>query len=188
VTRGATVRRLLGDSLAAYPATAREHVGKVCHTTKGWWFTMQAPRTSAQIYALFAGAILLGFGVIALAVGHTDFGTGANLGGDEFIIWMANGWDTIVWMALGALGLMAAARAETATAYSMLAGAFFVLVAVWGFISGNDVFGLMAVDTTDNISHAAIGAAGVVAALSPDSLRRTKESRQFGSGGHATHA
>jgi hypothetical protein len=149
---------------------------------------MQAPRTTAQVYSLLVGGILLAFGVIALAVGHTDFGTGDSVGGDQFILWMANGWDTIVWIAFGALGVIAATRAETAWTYALLSGAFFAVVAAWGFISGSDVFGLMAVDTTDNISHAVVAALGLGAAMAPDSVRRGRESAGLHRGGHPTHA
>ena len=148
---------------------------------------MQAPRTTAQFFALLLGAILLAFGVVALVVGHTDFGTGDRLGGDQFILWMANGWDTIVWIVAGALGIAAAARAESAWTYAIVAAAFFAVVAVWGFIDGNDVFGLMAVDTTDNISHAVIAGLGLAAAMAPDSVRRSRESAGYRRG-HPTHA
>jgi uncharacterized protein DUF4383 len=142
---------------------------------------MQAPQTPAQLFAFLVGGVLVVFGVVALVVGHTDFGTGDNLGGDQFILWMANGWDTIVWIAVGALGVMAAGRADAARMYAAVAGAFFAVVAVWGFIDGNDVFGLMAVDTTDNISHAVLAALGLVSAMAPDWATTVDR-------GHPTHA
>jgi hypothetical protein len=147
---------------------------------------MQAPRSPAQLYSLAAGGVLLAFGVVTLVAGHDDFGAGTDLAGSEFILWMANGWDAIVWIGLGALGVVAAARPEAAVLYATAAGAFLVLAAVWGFVDGNDVFGVMAVDTTDNISHAVLGAAGLLAALSPGALRRTAESEGY-RGGRATH-
>lgn len=145
---------------------------------------IQAPRTPAQLFALVIGGILLAFGVVALVLGHTDFGAGSSLGGSQFILWMTNGWDTIIWMALGALGLLAAAQSDTARTYSLLAGVFFALVAVWGFIDGDDAFGLMAVDTTDNITHAVIAALGFTAAMAPAPASQTGS---YG-GGHPTHA
>lgn len=148
---------------------------------------MQAPQAPAQPFAFLAGGVLVVFGVIALIVGHTDFGTGDNLGGDGFILWMANGWDTVIWIAAGALGVIAAARADTARIYAAVAGAFFAVAAVWGFIDGNDVFGLMAVDTTDNISHAVLAALGLVAALAPDSAPQQRTPRSVRRG-HPTQA
>jgi hypothetical protein len=103
---------------------------------------------------------------------------------------MANGWDSVIWIAIGAIGaigVVAAGRAEAALGWSVLAGGFFVLAAVWGFVDGRDVFGLMAVDTTDNISHAIVGAAGLIAAMAPDSARHARESGGVGRG-HPTHA
>jgi hypothetical protein len=128
---------------------------------------MQAPPSAAQVFALVVGAALLAVGVLALIFGSTDFGTGSAIGGETFVIWLANGWDAVIWAGFGAAGLLAAVRASSARAYALLTGAFFAVVAVWGFIDGNDVFGLMAVDTTDNVSHAVIGGLGLVAAMLP---------------------
>ncbi len=148
---------------------------------------MQAPRTPSQLFALLIGGVLVAFGVVALALGHTDFGTGSSLGGDEFILWMANGWDTIVWIAIGALGVIAAGRVEAARTYAAAAGAFFAVAAVWGFIDGNDVFGLMAVDTTDNISHAVLAGLGLASAMAPG-VERSEPTSSSIRHGHPTQA
>ena len=140
--------------------------------------TMQAPRSVAQVVSLTLGSALLAVGVLALIFGSTDFGTGSALGGETFIIWLANGWDAVIWIAFGAVGLLMAGRVDTARAYAFVAGAFFAVAAVWGFIDGDDVFGLMAVDTTDNISHAVIGALALLTATLPAPAQQPDRRRE----------
>lgn len=134
---------------------------------------MEAPRTPAQWYALLIGAALVAVGVLALIFGSTDFGTVSAASGEEFILWRVNGWETVLYMATGALGLLAAARVDSARSFALVAGIVYAAIAVWGFIDGNSVASLFAVDTTDNISHAVIGGLGLVLGLLPESMQRT---------------
>jgi hypothetical protein len=153
---------------------------------------MEQPRTPVQWYALVGGALMLAIGVIALATNGLSFGTVSNAPGDDFIIWRMNGWDTIAYMALGGLGLFAAARIDASRMFAMTAGVILVAAAVWGFIDGNDVASVFAVDTTDNITNAALGGLGLLAAFPPESMQRragvgTSE-RDSRHGGRASHA
>jgi hypothetical protein len=128
---------------------------------------MQAARSVAQVIALTLGSALLAVGVLALIFGSTDFAIGSAIGAESFLIWLLNGWGAVIWTAFGIVGLLSAARADTARAFALVAGAFFAAAAVWGFIDGDNAFGLMAVDTTVNISHAVIAAVGLVTATMP---------------------
>ncbi len=130
---------------------------------------MQAARSVAQVIALTLGSALLAVGVLALIFGSTDFATGNAIGAESFLIWLFNGWGAVIWTAFGIVGLLFAARADTARAFALVAGMVFAAAAVWGFIDGDNAFGLMAVDTTVNISHAVIAAVGLVTAMMPAS-------------------
>ncbi len=133
---------------------------------------MEAPRTPAQWFAVVAGVVLIPFGVLALVLGSTNFGPVGITGGEQFLLWRVSGWETILYMASGALGLVAASRVDGARMYALLAGLVYAAIAVWGFIDGNSVINLLAVDTTDNISHAVIGGLGMLMASLPEPAQR----------------
>lgn len=131
---------------------------------------MDVARTPAQQFAVIAGLGLLALGVLTLVIGRATFGTIDQAGGQEFLIWKANGWDAVVWIAFGTLGLTMGSDRAAARVYALVSGVFFVTVAAWGFIDGNDAFGLMALDTTDNIFHAAIGGVALILGSLPKSV------------------
>lgn len=134
---------------------------------------MEAPKTPAQWFSMVIGAILVGGGVVALLTGSNNFGTVSDGAGEEFILWQVSGWETILYMGMGALGIFMAARVDTARTFALLAGAVFAAMAGWGWIEGdNSVAQIFAVDTTDNITHAAIGGLGILTAMLPASLQR----------------
>ena len=145
---------------------------------------MEAPRTPAQWYATVVGAVLAAAGVIALITGSTDFGTVSGGAGQNFIIWNVSGWETILYMGVGALGLLSAGRVDAARSFALVSGAIFAAMAVWGFIDGDDVASIFAVDTTDNITYAILGALGLVVGLAPESVQR-KAGLGSPHGGHA---
>jgi hypothetical protein len=132
---------------------------------------MEAQRTPTQWFALVAGAFLVALGVLALIVDGLDFGATSDPG--TFLIWETSGWNTILWIVMGALGLVASTRVDGARTYGLLSAVVFGLLAVWGFIDGGyDTMGLFAFGTTDNITHAVLGAAGALVALPPERMQR----------------
>ena len=133
---------------------------------------MEAPRTPVQWYALIIGGVLTAIGVLSLILGFTEFGTANSINPDEFVIWQLSGWNAILYIAFGAAGLFVASRVDAARAYALVTGVVFAAIAVWGFIDGNDVFNLLAVDTTDNISNAVVGGLGLLVALPPERRQR----------------
>lgn len=110
--------------------------------------------------------------MLALVLGSTNFGVADRIAAEQLLIWRVSGWETILYIATGALGLVMASRMDAARTYSLLVGIAYAAFAAWGFIDGNDVFGLLAVDTTDNVSYAVIGGLGLVAASLPESAQR----------------
>lgn len=139
---------------------------------------LERPDTPAQTYAAIAGLFLVVLGVLSLIIAGVDFGTvGSVAAQPEFLIWSVSGWTTIFWIAMGALGLFSMARLDSARSYALAAGIIFAVVAVWGFIDGNDVFGLIVADTTNNITHAVLAALGLVVGLMPSEAQRPAEER-----------
>lgn len=127
---------------------------------------LEKPKTPAQMYALIAGAFLTALGVLGLIITGVEFDSVGDPGsGEEFILWATSGWTTIMWIAFGAAGLATMINADAARNYSLIAGVFFTVIAVWGFIDGNDVASIIIADTTNNVTHAVLGGLGLVIGL-----------------------
>jgi hypothetical protein len=65
-------------------------------------------------------------------------------------------------------------RADTARLYALGFGAVYLAVTIWGFIDGNDVLGLLPVNSADNWLHVAIAVTGIIAGLASDPHRRSR--------------
>jgi hypothetical protein len=147
-------------------------------------------RTPTQWYALIIGAVLAVGGLLALITGSTDFGTVSGGAGRNFIIWNVSGWETILYMGVGVLGIVMAGRVPTARMFALGSGALFAAMAIWGFIDGNDVASIFAIDTTDNITYVVLAAVGLALGLAPESMQRKAGlgSRHGWRGGPSTQA
>jgi hypothetical protein len=147
---------------------------------------LERPDTPAQTYAAVAGIFLAALGVLSLILTGVDFDSvGSVAAQPDFLIWSVSGWTTIFWIAMGGLGLLAVPRLDTARTYALFAGIVFAGVAVWGFIDGNDVVGLITADTTNNIMHAVLAALGLIVGMLPRDTQRPGAERagerRFGS-------
>jgi hypothetical protein len=65
----------------------------------------------------------------------------------------------------GLLGLALARRRDTARAYALGFGAVYLVVTIWGFITGDQVLWLIPVDAADNVLHLLIAVTGLAAGL-----------------------
>jgi hypothetical protein len=138
---------------------------------------MQRERTPAQLYALSFGVVLLLVGILGF-IADSSFGTGSHVNGHDFIVFEVNGWHNLVHIASGLLGLALWRRRDTARAYALGFGAVYLVVTIWGFITGDQVLWLIPVDTADNILHLLIAVAGLAAGLSsPADDRRAPVAR-----------
>jgi hypothetical protein len=120
-------------------------------------------RTPAQIFALLIGAVLVAAGIIGFFY-SAAFGSPGRTDA-VFGVLSVNGWHNVVHIATGALGLLAAGGA--ARAYAGAVGVGYGAVAIWGFAigDGESILGFIPVNTEDNVLHALIAVAGVVAYL-----------------------
>jgi hypothetical protein len=134
-------------------------------------------RTPAQLYSLLFGITLLAVGILGF-IANSSFGSGSNVQGSDFIIFEVNGWHNLVHIASGLAGIVLSRRADSARLFALGFGAVYLAVTIWGFVDGNDVLGLIPVDTADNILHLAIAALGIGAGLvSSDAAARTQPAR-----------
>ena len=145
--------------------------------------SFERPDTPAQMYATVAGLFLVALGVFSLIFADVSFDTvGPVSAQPDFLIWSVSGWTTILWIVMGCAGVASAARLDTARGYALFAGLVFAVIAVWGFVDGNDVFELITADTTNNITHAVLGALGLIVAGMPRGTQRpedTANARRF---------
>jgi hypothetical protein len=129
-------------------------------------------RTPAQLYSLLFGITLLAVGILGF-IADSSFGSGSDVNGSDFIIFEVNGWHNIVHILSGILGLALWRNPATARLYALGFGATYLVVTIWGFITGDQVLWLVPVDTAVNILHLAIAALGIGAGLtSPVGTRR----------------
>jgi len=128
-------------------------------------------RTPAQVYALVFGITLLVAGIAGFFADSSFGDLGSNVQGDDLIVFEVNGWHNLVHIASGLLGLALMGSAAGARAYALGFGAVYLAVTIWGFIDGNDVLGLLPVNSADNWLHVAIAVTGILAGLASDPRR-----------------
>ena len=126
---------------------------------------MTRDRSAAQLYALLFGAVLLVVGILGF-IADASFGTGSDVEGSDLIIFEVNGWHNIVHILSGLLGLAVFRQPAAARAYALGFGAVYLVVTIWGFVTGDQVLWLIPVDTADNILHLLIAVTGLAAGLS----------------------
>jgi hypothetical protein len=85
-----------------------------------------------------------------------------------FGIFDVNGWHNILHILTGVLGLLAfGAGTYAARQYALAVGVVYIVIAIWGFIvgSGDQILGIVPVNTEDNVLHLLIGVTGLLAGL-----------------------
>lgn len=126
------------------------------------------PATPARIVAGVLGTTLVVAGLVGLAV-DTSFATGAGIDGDRLLGLEVNGWHNLVHVASGLLLLVGLASNRLARKVCRLFGVLYLVVTIVGFADGDDLFGLLPVNTADNLLHLALAFVALwAAALSKD--------------------
>jgi hypothetical protein len=131
-------------------------------------------RSPAQVYALVIGLTLVVAGIAGFFY-NASFSTGDGSERDAVLgILDVNGWDNIVHIASGAIGLFVAGSYGGARAYALGLGVVYLLVTLLGFIAGDggEILKLIAVNTEDNFLHLLIGIAGIGAGLATPARER----------------
>jgi hypothetical protein len=122
-------------------------------------------RSAAQLFDLVMGPVLLVVGLAGFIV-SAGFATGEPNGSD-LVIFEVNGWHNLVHVASGLLLLAGVASWHRARMVTLLFAATYGLVTIIGWIDGNDVIGLIPVDTADNLLHTFLTLAALAFGLAP---------------------
>jgi hypothetical protein len=120
----------------------------------------------ARLYAGLVGAVLVVAGIVGFFY-SSSFGSPGDVDA-VFGILDVNGWHNVVHILTGVLGLLAfGAGVYAARQYALALGAVYIVIAVWGFIigSGDQILGIIPINTEDNVLHLVIGLAGLAAGL-----------------------
>ncbi len=116
----------------------------------------------ARLYASLVGATLIVIGIVGFFY-SASFGSPGEV--EQMLgAFSVNGWDNVLHILTGALGLLAADYASRR--YALWIGIFYVVLGFWGFAlgSGEAIFGFLPINSGDNLLHLALGALGVIAA------------------------
>lgn len=131
---------------------------------------MDAP-SPARLFATLAGATLVVVGIVGFFY-SASFGSPGEV--EEMLgAFSVNGWDNVLHVLTGVIGLVAADYASRR--YALWIGAFYVVLGFWGFAlgSGEAILGFLPVNTGDNLLHLALGALGLLAWRSTAAPKRS---------------
>jgi Domain of unknown function (DUF4383) len=129
-------------------------------------------QSPARLYAGLVGATLVVAGIIGFFY-SSDFGSPGDVDA-VFGILDVNGWHNVVHILTGALGLLAfSAGVYAARQYALALGVLYLIVAAWGFIvgDGDQILGIIPVNTEDNVLHLLIGLTGLAAGFATAEAR-----------------
>ena len=124
-------------------------------------------RSPAQLYALVIGLTLVVAGIAGFFY-SASFSTGDGTERDAVLgVLDVNGWDNLVHIASGVVGLAVAGSYAASRGYALGLGVVYLVAAALGFIAGDgdEIFNLIPVSTEDNVLHVLIGIGGVGAGL-----------------------
>jgi hypothetical protein len=117
----------------------------------------------AQVFALVAGAVLVAAGALGFFY-EAAFESGETAArARAFGVLEVNGWHNVLHVATGAGGLLLAGSWRAARAYAVALGAVYALAAAAGLAGGEELLGIVPVNTGDNVLYALIGLSGLVA-------------------------
>jgi hypothetical protein len=136
----------------------------MAHATPGRAIARDDRRTPAQWYCLLAGLALLLAGAFGF-ISDSSFDTGDRVQGDLFLGFEVNAIHNLIHVASGLVLLAASPKRASARAVALAFGLVYGLVAVIGLIDGEDVLGLIPINSADNLLHIALAALGILTGL-----------------------
>jgi hypothetical protein len=119
------------------------------------------PASPARLYATAVGALLVVLGVVGFFYG-SSFGSPGTV--DHCLgALRTNGWLNLLWIVVGALGLLTAGAFSRA--YCLAAGVLFIALGVWGLAldPGHAILGHLPAAGADEALHLAPGILGLLA-------------------------
>lgn len=136
---------------------------------------MEAP-SPARLYAAAAGVLLITLGIVGFFYG-ASFGSPGEVEGALGVL-EVNGWLNSLYLASGALGLLAASTA--ARAFALAAGGLFTALAVWGWAlgPGEAILGLLPAAGGNEALNLVVGLLGFGAAAATPSEARAQAAGQ----------
>ncbi len=120
------------------------------------------PASPARLYASAVGALLVILGVLGFFYG-SSFGSPGTI--DHTLgAFRTNGWEDLLWIVVGALGLLLAGAASRA--YALAAGLLLTVFGVWGLAlgAGDAILGVFPAAGANEVLLLVLGILGLLAA------------------------
>jgi uncharacterized protein DUF4383 len=120
------------------------------------------PVSPARLYATAAGALLVLLGIVGFFYG-SSFGSPGTLDHTLGAL-RTNAWLNLLWVVVGALGLLLAGTASRA--YALTVGLLFTVLGVWGLVldPGAAILGFLPAAGANEALHLVLGILGLLAA------------------------
>jgi hypothetical protein len=136
----------------------------MAHASPGRAIARDDRRTPAQWYCLLGGLALLLAGAFGF-ISDSSFDTGDEVQGDLFLGFEVNAIHNLIHVASGLVLLVASPKRASARAVALAFGLVYGVVAIIGVIDGEDVLGLIPINSADNLLHIALAALGIITGL-----------------------
>jgi hypothetical protein len=136
----------------------------MAHASPGRTVVRDDRRTPAQWYCLLAGLALLLAGVFGF-ISDSSFDTGDGVQGDLFLGFEVNAIHNLIHVVSGLVLVAASPKRASARAVAIGFGLVYGVVAIIGLIDGDDVLGLIPINSADNVLHVALAALGIISGL-----------------------
>jgi hypothetical protein len=131
------------------------------------------PASPARLYACAVGALLVVLGIVGFFYG-SSFGSPGTLDHTLGAL-RTNGWLNVLWVALGALGLLTAGTFSRA--YALAAGLLLTALGIWGLAlsPGQAIVSHVPAAGANEALHLTLGLLGLLAAAATPRRARLKE-------------
>jgi hypothetical protein len=120
------------------------------------------PASPARLYATAVGALLILLGIVGFFYG-SSFGSPGTLDHTLGAL-RTNGWLNLLWVAVGALGLLLAGVASRT--YALVTGLLFTVLGAWGLVldPSGSILGFLPAAGGNEALHLVLGILGLLAA------------------------
>jgi hypothetical protein len=134
------------------------------------------PPSPARLYATTVGAFLVVLGIVGFFY-SASFGSPGSVEPALGVL-RVNGWLNVLYVATGAVGLLAAGVASRG--YALATGALYTVLAIWGFAigSGEAILGFLPASGGDEALHLVLGLLGLAAAAGTPKRRENRRRRK----------